>query len=157
MAFTSAGPPLLTLEPESPEPRDWDPITMMREFDKEAYVRSPQGPPTFSPTSERRFEELASKREIDQTLPLTPIHFTGEPKTGLTKPYPKNFRIGFQEIDEVCVDANEESEQVDFSPQESSFLQRFRQCLLNSYSVNNKPPYIAIPVIAIAALSFGFE
>jgi hypothetical protein len=130
---------------------------MMREFDKGAYVRSPQGPPTFSPTSESRFEELASKREIDQTLSLTPTHFTGEPKTGLTKPYPKNFRIGFQEIDEVCVDANEESELVDFSPQERSFLQRFRQCLLNSYSLNNQPPYISIPVIVIATISFGFE
>jgi hypothetical protein len=130
---------------------------MMREFDKGTYVRSPQGPPTFSPTSIRRFEELAAKREIGQTLPLTPIHFTGDPKTGLTKPYPKNFRIGFQEIDEVCVDGGEESPQVDFSPQERTFLQRFRQCLLNSYSMNNQPPYIAIPVIAIATLSFGFE
>ncbi len=157
MASTSAGSPFLTLEPESPQPRDWDPITMMREFDKETYVRSPQGPPTFSPTSKRRFEELASMRESGQYLPLTPIHFTDEPKTELIKPYPRNFRIGFGEIDEVCVDGDEESEQVDFSPQERSYLQRFRQCLLNSYSMNNQPPYIAIPVIAIAAISFGFE
>lgn len=128
MAFTSAGSPFLTLEPESPQPRDWDPITMMREFDKGTYVRSPQGPPTFSPTSERRFEELASKKEI-----------------------------GFQEIDEEIVNNDKELQQVDFSPQETTFLQRFRGCIFNSHSLNTTPPYIAIPVIAIATLSFGFE
>ena len=153
MTSTSAGHPFLTLEPESPQPRDWDPITMMREFDKGAYVRSPQGPPTLSPTSERRFKVRMSRRNCQNTLP-SPVQFTSEPRSGLIKSTtlpPKEFHSRLQQIENVS-----EEQQIDFPPQELTFFQRFRQCLITS-SYPNTSPYIAIPIIAMATLSFGLE
>ena len=140
MATTSSGSPILTLEPCSPRPVERGPIAMMRDLNPLNYHISP----------------ASTSRAASIPTWAPPVPFTNKPPPNTYRPRALKTKET-QTLEEDFIVVSDELDQEDFTVQGETFFQRIRRTLLYSNTTSNQSPYIAIPIITLSLVTFGYE